>query len=178
MITFYPRIFGPIAILALVVLPNLAMARSADITELKGMRTVGAARMQVLFWKVYDAKLLAPRGEYRSDEPFALSLTYLRKLDGDKIAARSIEEMRRQGLDDEEKLGRWYDLLSGIIPDVNATDEIVGLAAEDGSTRFFLHGEPIGRVEEPGFTDAFFAIWLGEQTSEPELRSQLLGVEP
>ncbi|MEO1078816.1 MAG: chalcone isomerase family protein [Pseudomonadota bacterium] len=175
--TFSTRFLGGIAILCLITLPSLSAARSADIDELEGMRAVGTARMQVLFWKVYDATLLAPQGEFQSEEPFALSLTYLRKLDGEKIAARSIEEMRKQGLDDEERLGRWYDLLANIIPDVNARDEIVGLAAEDGSTRFFLHGEPIGSVDEPGFTDAFFAIWLGEQTSEPELRNQLLGVQ-
>ncbi len=174
---FYTRIPVCIAALTLVALPNLAMARSNDIAELDGMSTVGTARMQVLFWKVYDATLLAPRGEYQSNEPFALSLTYLRKLDGEKIAARSIEEMRKQGFGDEDRLNRWYELLADIIPDVSESDEIVGLAADDGSTRFFLHGEPIGSVTEPEFTVAFFAIWLGDQTSEPALRDQLLGVD-
>jgi hypothetical protein len=142
------------------------------------MQTVGEARMRVLFWDVYDARLLAPRGAYRDGQPFALALTYLRELDGEKIAARSIEEMRKQGVSDESALARWYDRLLRIIPDVGERDEIVGLAAPDGSTRFFLDGEPIGRVDEPGFTRAFFSIWLGETTSEPRLRDQLLGVRP
>ncbi len=173
---FFTRIATSIAVLVFTAMPNLAMARSSAIAELDGMSAVGTARMQVLFWKVYDATLLAPRGEYQSNEPFALSLTYLRRLDGEKIAARSIEEMRKQGFGDEDRLNRWYELLASIIPDVSESDEIIGLAAEDGSTRFFLHGEPIGSVTEPGFTDAFFAIWLGDQTSEPALRDQLLGV--
>jgi hypothetical protein len=167
-----------LATVSLSVLPSRLLASGLPIADLDGMQTVGEARMRVLFWDVYDARLLAPEGSYRDDKPFALALTYLRALDGEKIAARSIEEMRRQGVSDEAALARWYVRLAQIIPDVAESDEIVGLAAADGSTRFFLDGEPIGRVEEPGFTRAFFSIWLGEATSEPRLREQLLGVRP
>jgi hypothetical protein len=151
-------------------------AGATSVTEIDDMSTVGEARMRVLFWDVYDARLLAPRGNYREDQPFALSLTYLRALDGEQIAARSIEEMRKQGLEDESRLQSWYADLVQIIPDVDASDEIVGLAAVDGSTRFYLDGELIGRVDDAAFTRAFFSIWLGEATSEPQLREQLLGV--
>lgn len=163
---------------SLAALPSRLLASGLPLADLEGMRTVGEARMRVLFWDVYDARLLAPQGSYRDDQPFALALTYLRTLDGEKIAARSIEEMRRQGVSDEAALARWYARLAQIIPDVAERDEIVGLAAADGSTRFFLDGELIGRVDEPGFTQAFFSIWLGEATSEPRLREQLLGVRP
>ena len=86
--------------------------------------------------------------------------------------------MRKQGIGDEAALARWYERLRGIIPDVAERDEIVGLATADGSTRFYLDGEPIGRVDDADFTRAFFSIWLGEATSEPRLRDQLLGVRP
>jgi len=160
----------------LLALPGLLAARTAPIPELRDMRLVGEARMQVLFWNIYDARLLAPGGRLIDGEPFALSLTYLRQLDGEKIAARSIEEIRKQGFDDEAALMRWYEALVQLLPDVADQDEIVGLAARDGSTRFFRDGEPLGTIEDPAFTRAFFAIWLGEKTSEPLLREQLLGV--
>ena len=160
----------------LLALPTAALASTSPIDELAGMDPVGEARMQVLFWRVYDARLLAPAGRWDAAGPFALSLTYLRSLDGEKIAARSIEEMRGQGFRDETTLARWYETLAGIIPDVNARDEIVGVAGADGATRFYLDGRLIGEVREPAFTRAFFAIWLGEGSSEPELRDQLLGL--
>jgi hypothetical protein len=160
---------------ALLLIPARILASSADIAELRDMDLIGEARMQVLFWDIYDARLLAPEGRLEAGEPFALSLTYLRDLEGEKIAARSIEEMRKQGLDDEAALARWYRSLVEIIPDVGESDEIVGFAAADGSTRFYLDGQLIGEVWEPEFTRAFFDIWLGEKSSEPRLRDQLLG---
>lgn len=158
--------------------PSVLFASASPIPELEPMRTVGEARMQVLFWDIYDARLLAPGGRFDQSEPFALSLTYLRDLDGEKIAARSIEEMRKQGIEDEAALARWFGRLVSILPDVRADDEIVGLAAADGSTRFYLEGELIGVIEESAFSRAFFAIWLGQKSSEPGLRDQLLGVRP
>ncbi len=160
---------------ALLLIPARILASSGDIAELRDMDLIGEARMQVLFWDIYDARLLAPQGRLEAGEPFALSLTYLRNLEGEKIAARSIEEMRKQGLDDEAALARWYRSLAEIIPDVGESDEIIGLAAADGATRFYLDGELIGEVQEPEFTRAFFDIWLGEKSSEPRLRDQLLG---
>lgn len=159
----------------LAALPLSSAASGVAIADLDEMQTVGEARMRVLFWDVYDARLLAPQGAYREDRPFALSLTYLRKLDGEKIAARSIEEMRGQGVTDETALNRWLAFLTSVIPDVRETDEIIGLAAADGSTRFFRDGALIGEIDDARFTRAFFDIWLGEKTSEPRLRDQLLG---
>jgi hypothetical protein len=160
----------------LVALPLPTVASSMAVADLDAMQTVGEARMRVLFWDVYDARLLAPQGAYREDQPFALSLTYLRTLNGEKIAERSIEEIRGQGLADETALNRWLTFLTGVIPDVREADEIIGLATPDGSTRFFRDGMLIGEIDDARFTRAFFDIWLGEKTSEPGLRDQLLGL--
>ncbi len=154
---------------------HLSLATAGQISAMDGMDLVGEARMEVLFWKVYDARLYAPGGSWSERTPFALSLTYLRDLQGDKIAERSIQEMRKQGFSDELTLARWYGELALIIPDVGDQNEIVGLADENAHTRFYLDGELIGEIKEPDFTRAFFAIWLGEKTSEPEFRDQLLG---
>ena len=67
------------------------------------------------------------------------------------------------------------ELLASIIPDVSDQNTIVGVADAQANTRFYLDGELIGEIREPDFTRAFFSIWLGERTSEPELRDQLLG---
>lgn len=160
------------------VIPAQVVASAATPPAGHAMDLIGEARMRVLFLDIYDARLLAPGGTLQAGEPFALSLTYLRSLNGEKIAARSIEEMRKQGLNDDATLDRWYRSLVDIIPDVKKNDEIVGVADADGATRFYLAGEPIGEVPEPAFTRAFFDIWLSEKTSEPRLRDQLLGVQP
>jgi hypothetical protein len=165
-----------LALAGLAALPLSAAANGIAVADLDDMQTVGEARMRVLFWDVYDARLLAPHGTYREDHPFALSLTYLRRLDGEKIAERSIEEMRGQGVTDDSTLDRWLAFLTEVIPDVGVADEIIGLAAADGSTRFFRDGVLIGEIDDARFTRAFFDIWLGDRTSEPGLRDQLLGL--
>ena len=155
--------------------PSLLLAGNSVIPDLETMELVGKARMKVLFWNVYDAQLYAPGGRWSGDGSYALSLTYLRDLYGEKIAERSIQEMRKQGFSDESTLERWFELLASIIPDVSDQNTIVGVADAQANTRFYLDGELIGEIREPDFTRAFFSIWLGERTSEPELRDQLLG---
>ncbi len=155
--------------------PSFLFASNSDIPALQGMDLVGEARLKVLFWNIYDAQLYAPEGRWTEDASFALSLTYLRDLYGEKIAERSIQEMRKQGLNDEPTLKRWYEMLANIIPDVSDQNEIVGFADAESNTRFYLDGKLIGEIREPEFTRAFFNIWLGENTSEPKLRDQLLG---
>ena len=103
----------------------ISLATAGQISATDGMDLVGEARMQVLFWKVYDARLYAPGGLWSERTPFALSLTYLRDLHGNKIAERSIQEMRKQGFSDELTLARWFEELTLIIPDVGEQNEIV-----------------------------------------------------
>ena len=142
-----------------------------------GAALVGSARMRVMFWDVYDANLFAPAGDWQPGQPFALSLAYLRTLRGEAIANRSIEEIRRQGVADEATLARWRELIGEIIPDVDADTELLGIADANQHAIFLRNGEPLGRIEDPAFTRAFFGIWLSEATSEPGLRQRLLGDE-
>ena len=136
---------------------------------------VGKARMEYLFWDVYDAELYAPEGVWRENQPFALSLRYLLELDGEAIASRSVSEIREQGFDDEATLDRWYELMRATFPDVDKNTRITGIMDQKKHTRFFKNGDLIGEVREPLFGKWFFNIWLSEKTSEPELRDRLLG---
>ncbi len=137
---------------------------------------VGEARMTYLFWDVYDARLFAEGGTWDANKPFILELSYLRSLKGKAIAERSIEEMRKQGFDDEVLLDEWLEALIGIFPDVDKTSVIKGVIDEEFTTQFYFNDEFIGAIEQPAFTTQFFNIWVGEETSEPTLRKKLLGL--
>ena len=155
-------------------LSNIASEVSASVPQ---ARLVGEARMTYLFWDVYDAKLYARNSKWRSDEPFALELAYLRDLKGKAIAKRSIEEIRKQGFTDEPTLSLWYKQLTSILPDVNNGMRLTGVVNANSHTEFYLDGKQIAYVDDPLFSKWFFNIWLGEATSEPKLRQQLLGAE-
>ena len=95
---------------------------------------VGEGRLTVMVWDVYDASLYAPKGEWEEDKPFALKLTYLRDIKGKKIADRTIEEIRKQGFDDEVKLADWHAQLIRIFPDVNEDTSLVGIYKDNQET--------------------------------------------
>ena len=143
---------------------------------LSDAEVVGEARMTYLIWKVYDARLFATNGSWQPGQPLALELSYLRKLNGGAIAERSIEEIRGQGYANENKLDQWLDQMREIFPDVNNTSSLVGIADDQRHTRFYFNGKFIGEVDDPDFTRQFFNIWLGENTSDPKLRQQLLTI--
>lgn len=136
---------------------------------------VGKSRLTYMFWDIYDAVLYAPQGNWSEDKPFALELSYLRDLEGEDIAERSVEEMRKQGLQNDEQLAEWQSRMTEIFPDVEEGDSLTGEVNSEGHTQFYFNGEPAGKVEDTAFTRAFFDIWLSEKSSEPEMRKQLLG---
>jgi hypothetical protein len=138
-------------------------------------RMVGEGRMRYLLWDVYDARLYAPQGQYRDNASFALSLQYLRALDGEDIARRSVEEMRKQGFDNEVKLAAWFGEMHRIFPDVQAGDQLTGVYVPGQPTRFYSGTTLIGEVHDKDFGPWFFAIWLSSKTSAPDLRASLVG---
>ena len=136
---------------------------------------VGEARMTYLFWDVYDAELFAPNGQWSAEVPFALSLTYLRSLDGEAIAERSIEEMQKQGFNDKTKLTQWLDTMRELFPNVQDQHNLIGIQTHNGHASFYHNQTYLGTIADAEFSKQFFAIWLNEKSSEPKLRKQLLG---
>ncbi len=136
---------------------------------------VGQGRFTYLFWDVYDATLYAPQGVWDNNKPFALTLSYLQPLKGEKIADRSIKEIRDLGFTDEAKLSTWRIQMRQIFPDVNKGITLTGIYTDAGDTIFYKNNVEIGRVKDPEFSKAFFGIWLNEKTSAPDLRQKLLG---
>lgn len=165
------------SVLGAIIFPSLAIA-DANIAEryVPNPQEVGTGRLTVLFWDVYDASLYAPNGEWDGDKPYALSLSYLRDLNGSDIAERSVEEMRNQGFKSEVKLAIWYQKMKALFPDVDANTNLTGIRDNKGNTIFYRNGERIGAINDPEFSDWFFGIWLNERTSEPKLRKRLLGM--
>lgn len=137
---------------------------------------VGEGRMDFMVWDIYDAALFAPFGQWQSNKPYALQLTYLRTLSGVKIADRSVQEMRGVGYSDEVQLAAWHTQMRSIFPDVHDGDVITGIYTAEGHTVFYRDDSEIGRIKDKEFGRAFFSIWLDPKTSAPDLRERLLGL--
>ena len=150
-------------------------------SELPGARLLGSGRMTFLGLHIYDARLWAgaqaPGADWAA-AAFALELIYARSLSGEKIAERSLDEMKRQGPIDAAAGERWLGSMKQMFPDVKAEDRITGLNLPGTGARFYVNGKVRGEPRDTDFARLFFGIWLSPRTSEPALRESLLGRKP
>jgi hypothetical protein len=153
-----------------------SLAPSEVAAELPAARLQGSARFRFFGLSVYDARLWV--GERAVDDdwnvPLALEIEYLRSFEGEKIADRSLDEMRRQGEIAPALAERWRREMTRIFPDVRERDRITGVKRPGEVARFFVNGSLRGEVRDGEFARRFFGIWLSPQTSEPALRRALL----
>lgn len=141
----------------------------------KDAAPVGQGRLNYMFFSVYDAVLYAPKGQFDARKKFALSLKYLREIEGRSIADASADQIRKQGFKDELKLAQWHDQMLKIFPDVDSKTVLTGLNVPGVGAKFYKNGKFIGEVRDVAFAKHFFDIWLGSKTVAPDLRRSLLG---
>jgi Chalcone isomerase-like len=167
---------------ALALLPTLGHAQGAApaelATDLPGAKQQGSGTLRFLGLRIYDARLWVgakPLAEDWAAVPLALELQYARDLKGASIAERSLKEMRRQTDIAPADAERWLGAMKQVFPDVKENDRITGLHLPGMGARFFINGALKGDVRDAAFAKLFFGIWLSDKTSEPALRSALLG---
>jgi hypothetical protein len=140
-------------------------------------QTVGEARLRVFFFDVYDSKLSTPTGAYEPGQrPVKLEITYLRAFKASSIVQQTIKEWRHLGVDPEQ-YERYLTAIDTLWPDLEKGDTLVFVVYNDESNEFFHNDRSLGRVNQPSFAQDFLAIWLSPNTSQPELRAQLIGEE-
>lgn len=160
---------------------SVAMPASAALASdgpMAGLTRWGSGSFRRWGFLVYDATLWAAADPLRP--PLALQLTYRRNIGGAAIAEASVKEMRQLGVADESTLQAWGEQMRRLFPDVTPGDRITGHYLAEAA-RFDFNDKPLGRIDDPAFASAFFAIWLAAKTSAPELRAALLkrpGSEP
>ncbi len=168
-----------ILMLAMMISATAALALPAsvagDIAEAKTLTRRGEAVMRFFGLKVYDIRLWTAAKPHDHGDVFALELVYDLGLKGREIAKRSIDEMRKQGFQDEAKLNEWNQAMVGAFPDVKQGDTLVGVSMPGKGARFYAKDKFIAEIPDPAFAKAFFDIWLSPKTSEPALRARLIG---
>ena len=142
-------------------------------------RLQGQGSVRFLGLRIYDASLWTVAGQPATvaswSLPLAMDIRYLRSLQGQQIAERSLQEMKRQGDIDEPTAQRWLQAMQGLFPDVKEGSRITGVNLPQVGVRFYVDGGDRGAVNEPEFARRFFGIWLSPQSSDLKLRAALLG---
>ncbi len=141
-------------------------------------RLAGQGSFRWFGLKIYDAQLWVGDKGYLANAPeaagFALDLRYARRLQGEKIAQATQDEMLKLGLGSAEQRAAWQTKMATIFPDVQDGTHLTGVYLPHEGARFYLDGKLLGEIMDAEFARAFFAIWLDARTTAPALRSALL----
>jgi hypothetical protein len=142
---------------------------------ISSFKLIGKGVLKYYLWDVYEASLFSESGKINAKEEFALVLRYFLNLKGEKIAERSIEEMKGVGCTDSLKHEGWLLEMKKLFPDVGPGVSLKGVKHSESRASFYKNDQFLGEIDDDKFAECFFNIWLSEKTSEPELRQQLLG---
>lgn len=146
--------------------------------EISQVRLAGEGALRWFGLKIYDAQLWVGSKGFQAAAPyankFALDLRYARKLDGQKIAQASVDEMEKMQIGTPQQREAWRLRMASIFPNVEDGSRITGIHLPNEGSRFYLNGKLLGEIMDEQFARAFFAIWLDPRTTDEKLRNALL----
>ncbi|MCW8887220.1 MAG: chalcone isomerase family protein [Motiliproteus sp.] len=139
------------------------------------LKLVGEARLQVLWWKIFDAKLygdLAPLD--RISGPIVLKLIYLQDFTKEDLVAETAKQLKGQvgDKDLETNLAR----LRQLWPNIREQDSISFYLDPQQMGHFYHNGQYLGSIDRKDFNHAFLGIWLSIDGSYPNLARRLRGL--
>jgi hypothetical protein len=153
----------------------LLLVSAAARAEVDALQMVGQARLEVLWWPVYESRLYSPGGNYfEGVRPLRLEIQYLRDVEAQDLVDHTRKEWQRLGVVGPQPQ-QWLETLARLWPDNRKNDALALVLDQQGRGTFLLNGKALGTIDDPGFGEDFLAIWLSPQTSRPELRLALLG---
>ena len=142
---------------------------------LDDLKKVGAAKLKVLFWDVYESSLFSKTGEHQADQfPQALKINYLRDITAKDLIDRTKDEWDKLGIK-KVIFNQWIPLLTNIFPDIKKGDTLSLIVRENQQSEFFFNGKTIGKISDQTFGKNFLRIWLDDNCSYPRVRKKLIG---
>lgn len=146
-------------------------ALAQDAGDAAELRLVGEGAYTWFGLAVYDAayREAQPGCEWRE-----LTITYARGTTARKLVQATREQWQKLGLDDRDRTRPWLRQLLDIWPDIRRGDYLSMRVDAAGAAHFSgVQGE-LGSIADPDFAAAFLSIWLHPNTSDRDLREDLL----
>ena len=136
---------------------------------------IGEGTLKIFFMEIYDLRLIADSPTFSWQNKFKLDFIYTRDLKKDSVIKSSIKELRRQSSVSESDIESWQGYLEQSIRPVQEGTHATVLWEPEGQITFHYENSDPTTIEDEDFARAFLNIWLGEETSQPELQSEILG---
>ncbi len=149
--------------------------------EGKALQLNGAGLRTKMVFKVYVAGLYLETPSkgastvISSDQVKRMHLSILRSLDRSKITEAISEGFEKNSKAELPALKPRLDRLNAMIPNVEKGDRILLTYVPGEGTKVEVKGAQKGTIEGKDFADALFAVWLGANPVQPDLKRGLLG---
>ena len=138
-------------------------------------KLIGEGTLKVLMWEVYDLRLLTDGTPFSWNNKFILEFDYSRELKKESVIDASLKEFKLQPNVSDKDIKAWEVYLEQVIQSVQKGTKASVMWVPDGQIIFHYEGSKPTTIKNEKFARAFLNIWLGEKTSRPKLRGQLLG---
>ena len=143
--------------------------------HLAGASLHGQSRLRVIV-HVYDTALYVPAGFVVSQafaQPIALAIRSARTVKAHSLVGQIMKELKRQALP-VATLAKYEAELTAVMPAAQPGDTLTGVYTPSTGWALYFKDQRLAQWNDEAFGKAFFNIWLGEQTSELGMRSDLL----
>jgi hypothetical protein len=162
---------------------EVAGVKLADTVEVDGktLKLNGAGVRTKFIAKVYVGALYVetPSKEaatlVSSNQIKSMRLHMLRDVKGASISGAIADGFSRNSKAAMPQLQARLDQLAKMIPDVSEGDTIELTWIPDKGTQVVVRGTTAGTIHGQDFSDALFAVWLGPDPVQADLKQALLG---
>ena len=149
----------------------------AEIISTQRFSLLGETTFSIFFWDLYKSKLMTTSGQYPINllhDSLLFHIRYLADISRKDLIKRTVEQWQHLGFEQTDYQHYLADL-NRLWPDIKAGDSLALFVRQNHSS-FYFNNKFLGDINDPRFGQVFIDIWLSEQTSQPELRRALLGI--
>ena len=158
----------------LILIPSLSRTSEVKQEIFQSPKLIGEGTLKVLMWEVYDLRLYTDGTAFSWQDKFMLEFNYSRELKKESVIDASLKEFKLQLNVTDKDIKAWEVFLEQVIQPVQKGTKANVFWAPEGKIIFHYEGSQPLTIENEDFARAFLNIWLGDKTSRPKLRSQLL----
>jgi len=159
----------------IILVSSISWTSQAQQEDFQSPKLIGEGTLKVLMWEVYDLRLYTDGSPFSWNNKFMLEFDYSRELKKKSVIDASLKEFKLQPNVTNKDIQAWEVYLEQVIQPVQKGTKARVMWVPAGQIIFNYEGSPPSNIENEDFARAFLNIWLGEKTSRPKLRSQLLG---
>ena len=161
--------------LALIILVfSISWTSQAQQEGFQSPKLIGEGTLKVLMWEVYDLRLFTDGTPFSWNNKFMLEFDYSRELKKESVIDASLKEFKLQPNVTDKDIKAWEVYLEQVIQPVQKGNKATVQWVPEGQIIFHYEGSKPITIENDKFARSFLNIWLGEKTSRPKLRNQLL----